>query len=352
MKRLLIVLLVFASFSLYAEPEGLETLRSTYKDQLTKIGDEEMATLATAQAQYIAALSAIEKQFQQAGKLEPLLKATKEKERFSGDRNLQAADVVLDVPEIASLQKQYASAMKSVPLEPAQKRLNLAGFYERSLKKLEADLTIKGDIQGALAVKAERDGLGNKPEIVQAQNVLAEWNTANASSLPKQPAAEEAPVAKPQPVQDDSNVDKTKIETDVKARVKKFVDAIEDQDWDQAMEFVDPEYVERTGKAITSGILKMKYSRARLVGDNPAAKIRCGDVDVNENGKRVRVMLELWANNRAHTLERMTWIRGETEWYLSFGPEDQQMGPVNGLGNRVPREDRDHRKPPGGWRRK
>ena len=323
MKNILLVALVVGmALTLNAEPDGLTTLRTTYSDQLAKIGDEEMASVATAQEQYLAALTALGAQFQQLGKLEPLLKAKKEGERFAATRKVEASDVSSNVPEIATLQKVYMSKIKSAPIGPAQRRLALAGFYERSLQKLEAELTKLNDITGAIDVKKEKDGLAKRPEIVGAKAIVDEATEGAVAKAKKPASAIEVPkVAAPS---SSAFVSKTKIESDVKKRFKGFIDAVEDQDWDDALEFVDPNYLRKTGEQVASSVLKMKFSMARIVGDNPTAKFRVESIEISEEGDELTLTPELWSRNKSHSMEKMTWVSSDGEWYLSFGPNAQQ----------------------------
>ncbi len=348
MKLLILALTFVFAMSSLAVPEGLETLRNTYRDQLAKISDEEMVAMATAQDQYIAALSALEKQFQAAGKLDPLLKTQEEKERFSRERIVSAEHISLDVREISNLQNMFIAATKNAPLGPAQKKLTLAGFYERSLKNLEQDLTKKNDIQGALAVKAEREGLAERPELVAAQAVVAK-----ATKAAPKPAEPETPIVEDVPVVEEvkaatalSVTEKSRIEGAVKRRFNDFVDDVEDQDWDNALEFVEPDYVQKTGEHVAKSVLKMKYGMvARTTADNPRAKLRSKDIDVADSGDEASLVPEVWTGVKGHSLPKMTWVPVDGEWYISMGGNggNQPHGGQLGQGDQWQRPDKRRR---------
>ena len=65
-----------------------------------------------------------------------------------------AAGPAVENPELANIKKQYQADM-----EPARKR------YRARLETLQKDLTRKGDLEGALAVKAELDAFGGGEKV-------------------------------------------------------------------------------------------------------------------------------------------------------------------------------------------
>ena len=171
-------------------------------------------------------------------------------------------------------------------------------------------------------VKKEKDSLAKRPEIVGAKAIVdAATESAAAQQHIKAAAAVDAP--KVEAPSSPAFVSKAKIESDVKKRFKGFIDAVEDQDWNDALEFVDPNYLRKTGEHVASSVLKMKFSMARMVGDDPTAKFRADSIEISEERDEVTLTPELWSRNKSHSMEKMTWVSSDGEWYLSFGPNAQ-----------------------------
>lgn len=315
-----LLMLVLLFVPVYGEVEGLTTLRNTYSEQLNKISDEEMVAVATLQAQYISSLAGLEKEFQGKGRLDPLLKAKEERERFSADKSLDDSMLNSEIPEIAALQRQYLAGIKSLPLEPAQKKLTLAQFYKRSLKNLEAELTRNNDIAGAIEVKKEREGLESRDEIVKSRAIVEKLSKPADNRVPQPVEVADVPAVVEAKADASVNVDKAKIASQVKIRFAKFIEAVSDQDWDGALKFVDPQYLERNGSNVSTDVLRMKFTIPRHITENPSSKVRCGDIEVEESGDQVRLTIEIWANNRSHTLQRMNWQLNQSdgEWYVKL----------------------------------
>jgi hypothetical protein len=312
-------------------------LKATYEKEMQKINDAELSMLVSEQDKYIASLRNLQKQMQQAGKLDPVLTIGKEIDRFAGAKNIEPDNISADIPAMAALQNAYIKGVEKFPLEQARKIVALAQNYEKALAGLQESLTKKNDIQGAIEAKAEKEKLANNDEVMRARALIT-GAESKAESEKQAKTAEK--VAPPQNAGDKGDL---KAGAEAKANVKKkytgsaekrvrqrfddLVKSILKQDFTAATELVNPEFVESAGKDGVRRAFVGIFPFLKLA-DDPHRKLSVGSVKVDDDAGTGTLVPRLWAGNQWHELSANKWIETEGDWYLDLqGSSGEGMSP-------------------------
>ena len=313
----------FAEDSVSAESE-LSRLRSTYEKEIQKINDDEAVALTAAQEKQIAAMKSLQKQMQEAGKLESFIAIGKEVEKFAASRKVSSESMSTDIPEFLQLQNNYLKSLDKLSLDKAGKIMKLVQGYDKSLNTLQASLTKKNDIQGAMSVKNEREALKNRSEVTASSFLLSgsEVKKPEENKQAEKPAQKE--VEKPSggtSVKADSAAKKKYTGSAEKRVRKRYVDLCKEllkQDMAKAVTFIDPAFVEEHGAEVIKMHLKMVFPFLQIA-DDPRRKLSVGSVTVEKDGKKATLIPKLWAGNSWHELQSMNWLETDGDWYVDFG---------------------------------
>lgn len=294
---------------------SLEKLRSTFERECQKISEEEAGVISVAQDLYLKRLEGVESSLQKQGKLEPLLAAKKERERFAAKREIRDENLAKDIPEILAAQNEYLAALKRIPIEPARKLINLAGYYDKSLNDLKTELTKSGNVEAAIEVKKERDGIESRPEVVAARRILAELE---ARKTPEKTTAETT-VKTVADVKTKKPAKKYNIspENQIRKRFESLVDLIQDQKWEETVKMVKPETVTKQGTQLVQLGMKLRFGWFGWT-DNSKTKIQVESVKLAEDEVHAELFPKLFANNESRKIEKLDWEEVDGEWYLNF----------------------------------
>jgi len=321
-----------AADEISGNPE-FQRLRSTYETELQKINDSDLAVLVSEQERYLAALRNLQKQMQQAGKLEPVLAIGNEIDRFAAAKKIEPQHLSRDVSELVPLQNAYIKSVEKYPLEQAKKMVLLSQNYEKALGNLQEVLTKKGDIRGAVEVKTEKEAVGNSPQLMAARALIAETEekaaAAKAATTPDQPAGDAGKGQIKAGTVEKALVKKkytSSPEKRVKQRYDEFVKALLKQDYSAAAEFVDPAFVRIAGQNATRNALMGLFPVVQIA-DNPRVKLAIDSVKLNSDGDKATLVPKIWVNNQWHTLQVNNWIETEGDWYLTVRETGEEMRP-------------------------
>ena len=301
-----------------------DRLRATFQGELQKITDSDLADRLTIQGQYLKNLDRIEKEFQAAGQLEPLLAIRNERTRFEADRDITPTGMAA-IHELKASQATFLRDRDALPLAQARRMVTLALQYDQSLEKLQTTLTKKGEVDAAIDVKKERDGLGYMPAIQNARAVVAEADAKARTEKPvmkPQTPMRPAP-ATPQPVKAAEKTLKKysgKPEFYIRARFEKFCDTLLDQDWDKATAFADPVFIKRRGVDGVIMRLRLLFPFLQAIARLPQVKIKGGDVKFDPSGKAAMLTPKIWQNNQWRELPSQRWVEVDGDWYIEIEP--------------------------------
>ncbi len=189
----LAALAVFGAVCGYAQ--DLKTYRGIYEKSLAGFVTEQKTQARALSDKYLATLDLLQKKAQQAGNLDFLLTVTEEMGRVTKGEPLADKDELgAKFAELKAVRVQYEAAARLADGATARKIGDLTQRYEKLLAGLQADLTRKGQLDGATAVKAEREGLeAARSEVAWAKALLT--GTATAGALAPAPASGVKPEA-------------------------------------------------------------------------------------------------------------------------------------------------------------
>lgn len=299
----------------------LDRQRATFQVELQKINDADLADRLTIQNQYLKTLERVEKQFQAAGQLEPLLAVRNEHTRFEAERDIIPSDMSA-IPELKACQATFLQDRDALPIAHARRMVILAQQYDQSLGKLQAALTKKAEVEAAIEVKRERDSIANTPAIRDARAAVEEADAKAKADKPVPKLSPAPPAATPSPLRIEKKPPKYsgKPEFYIRARFEKLCDILLDHDWERATTFVNPVFIKRRG--IDGVIMQMRRIFPFLQGlaNLPRGKIKGGDVKLDSSGKTAMLTPKVWFNDRWHELPNHRWTEVDGEWYLEIEP--------------------------------
>ncbi|MBN1670928.1 MAG: FHA domain-containing protein [Kiritimatiellae bacterium] len=152
-------------FGTGTRPEELEKLAKTYQDRVAAIEQEYADTIEKLFTEYGAYLEKLKQEVMSRGDLEGTLSVKEEKEAFDaapdkGQYFQQQYYARPNSPPNLTRARQYCTGQmgKAHTIKEGKLKNEQAG-YAQSLLDLQKRLTMSGDLDGALAVKAEREQL-------------------------------------------------------------------------------------------------------------------------------------------------------------------------------------------------
>ena len=298
-----------------ADTTELARLEETYARELKRIQSEMEALTARVQEQYIKALDAIARDFQARGNLDALLSVTEERKRYAETRVLNGENVSREVPELADRQNACLSDLRAVPMEEARRVISLVQLYDRSLGALQEKQTKEGRLQDAVKVRDARESLEGRAEVTSARFVLADAEAAQESeSTTAEPLPEPAaPVAQSPAERKFDESDENRI----RKRFQMLCDSMLDQDWEEATELVDPQFVEERGKALVHAHFSFALPFLRVT-EQPQVKLGIEDVSVDDDGTHAVLIPKVWINSRWREQTATSWILVNGDWYLNM----------------------------------
>jgi hypothetical protein len=158
--------------------KDMTQLQADYESVLKKLDGEQAKALTNLTARYTNALAMLETKASESDDRRSFLLIRKARDMFKLDKCLRESHITSDIPELTKLQKDYLRAFSQCPLAKANGVLGLARQLDRSMEKLQQDLTKKGDTDAATQVKAFRESLKSRPEIVQADAIVTRGGAA------------------------------------------------------------------------------------------------------------------------------------------------------------------------------
>jgi hypothetical protein len=355
---------ILATGSGRAANEEFDRLEATYRQEIERIHKAREDSLARRQQALIDALAALEQKLQGEGNLEGLLRVRKERERFEEERVLTDAHVAADLTPLGELQVGYLQDLEQMPIEEAQQVLRLAQQYDHHLAKLQADLTRQDRLEEAILIKKERESLEMRPEVSAARFTLADAEARAPRPSPAAPEPEptEPPAGHGPPgaaEEPDIATDPKKVGVPVagapkykgstknyiKRRFEDLTEEVLDQDWDAAMEYLDPRFVASRGRQTAEARLRMAFFFLAPTQDR-RVELRVDEVRVDDDDLRASVIPQIVVNNQRRTLQGIDWLQVDGDWFVDMPlgelPRAEQKRPVP-----VPRKVA----PKSGWRR-
>jgi len=242
MKTTCLLLLAFAfSLTVPATAQGptLSQLQETFQKQSKRIADELKVKQLADGERYLAKLATIQTGYQVAGLFDPMQAVKKERERWTKEFKLEAADVVDAPAELKALQKQFLDALAAQEVESSRKFLSLAGQYNKLLLLQRESLTKAGNLNQAGIANKEIKSLTTNPDLLKAKDQVAKANSDAAAT-----AAATKPAAAASTSRSFREVDDVRLQK----RYREFWDALANQQKDKVLTYVDPEHVKAVGE--------------------------------------------------------------------------------------------------------
>lgn len=306
-----------------ARTVSLDQLRASYESDLTRTTDDDLKSRLTLQEQYGRSLEALEKKFQDAGKLEPLLAVRNERQRFDRQKTVTATDIVQDPPELGTCQSSFVKETHNIALRVSRRIVASAQQYDRSLNALQETLTRNGDVEAAIAVKKERDAIAMRPSVQEARAIVTSADT-KVVPAEKSRGDEASPVvAETTPAKKPAQSAKKftgKPEHYIGKRYEKLCDAIVAQKWEKALEYVDPEYIKKRGQDAVLWRLKLLAPILNVIESQPNARLDAGTVKIDASKTAATVTPRIWANNKWTDIAPCRWVAVDGDWYIEIEP--------------------------------
>jgi len=133
----------------------LEALKNIYDTEVKKVHEQYRSGRLTLPQEHIKSLRDLEQTFQRSGDLKSLLAVREERTRFMRDPKPESIKVASAPAQLGVLQKKFIVAFTELKKNRDFRLTDLSEKYTRRLEQLQRELTIRGNIEEALAVMKE-----------------------------------------------------------------------------------------------------------------------------------------------------------------------------------------------------
>ena len=148
--------------------------RARYEEALMDARAEGEAQVLGAIQEYPRSLQAVQLALQGGGDLDAVLAVKQEAERFSRSRQVSEGELVAAPRELRAAQEQYLAKLRQIGMNGHKRIVLVSRDYINALLPEQKRLTVKGDINGAVAVQAEIERVKQSPAYAEASGRLAE----------------------------------------------------------------------------------------------------------------------------------------------------------------------------------
>jgi len=200
MKRLSAVCIPLALLAVahaVGQTKTLASMKAVYEKSIKRIETEHAEKRAAWPAEYIKALRALRTRMQKAGDLDGWELVGSEIGRFGQRKTIAGSDIVRSSPALSAIQAKYGKLASILDEKKSAEILNLTELYLGHLKKLQSDLTKKGDMAEALSVKAEAERVRRSGPVSEAAFAMAEREVKAMRAEESSRAAEPTPSVAP-----------------------------------------------------------------------------------------------------------------------------------------------------------
>jgi len=297
----------------------LEQFKEVRAAEQEKIEAARRDSAADLHERYSEALSILARRKQASGELEPLLAVRQEIERYAKRLLVNVEDLSADVPELKALQTSYLHRLAGNSVTYWESVLALATRSEDWLARLQTVLTQKGDVNGALAAKAEREATGERKKVAETHLLVARRELTRFDPSPEPAPAETARVPGQTPRTGLLHRPGPRFEADeknvIRRRYREFSDLILKDDWDAVVQYVEPATAEKRGTDTLKFQLRFIGGFLRL---ERGAGIRERGTDVTLHGATSATLIPRVRGRRGTTREGrpVRWIKVDDTWYV------------------------------------
>lgn len=158
--------------------ESLASLKQDYTNQVAAIHAAWAQAGASCTNGYVAALARLADKSQKKGDFQALLSVNEEKARFLDKKSLPDSSTISSDTELDALKAKTVADHVEIDSTRLRKLVALADRYAATLDKMKKRLTVSGNIDSALLVKAELDRLSSDPELLEARNSVIQAESA------------------------------------------------------------------------------------------------------------------------------------------------------------------------------
>ena len=135
----------------------IASLQAVYKTATERFDVERDKALAALEASYTAALERLQTERSSAGDLDGAVAVKAERERILAHTETAVNDIKAMSPAMRRLRDKYDSTAKSIAEDHTRRMTPAARKYYNDLEALQVAITKRGDVDGALLVKVERE---------------------------------------------------------------------------------------------------------------------------------------------------------------------------------------------------
>jgi len=136
---------------------ALDALRKPYDAALASLVAEREKSLAGVDGWYLPNLEKLQDQIAKTGDLDGAVAVKNERSRIAAHEASSAEQIQAMPPSLRTLRGQYDAFLKKVADQIDRRKADEARKYITALEGLQKHITMTGDIEQALSVKAEKD---------------------------------------------------------------------------------------------------------------------------------------------------------------------------------------------------
>jgi|GEM_PF-1905152 len=245
MKTTILLLLTAVLFAAVptatAQGPTLGQLQETFQKQSKRISDELKVKTLGSGDRYLERLATIQTGYQVAGQFDPMQAVKKESDRWKKELKLEPADVVAQPAELKAVQQQFIESLRTLEVESARKRLNLASQYNKLLLVQRESLTKAGKVEEATVADREIKALKVNPAVAKAKQIVDQSAARTAAAAATTATADPAAAA--------SRSFREGDEVRLQKRYRELWDALGKQDPKTTMTLIDPLHLKKVGEA-------------------------------------------------------------------------------------------------------
>jgi len=242
MNKTTLLLFAFAvSLALPVAAQGptLTQLQQTFQKQSKRIADELKVKRLASGERYLEKLTAVQTGYQVAGQFDPMQAVKKERERWTKEFTLTAADVVAQPAELRALQNQFLGSLATQEVESSRRLLSLASQYNKLLLGQRESHTKAGSLDQATLANNEIKALSTNPDILKAKRLVATANSDAAAAATAAAAPATGSTSRSFREGDDVRLQK---------RYRELWNALATEQPRKVLALIDPEHVKSVGE--------------------------------------------------------------------------------------------------------
>ena len=177
------IIIVVVALADLASANNLDALKATYESRLNDLAQAHDKRMAELGEQYVLSLDKLLAEAKKAGNLDLTVELLNELKHFQQENTVPS--ISPDHAALQAAQLTYRERASTLEFNNAKSIVALTSKYDQALEKLQKGLVTTSDLDGARAVKQERNRVAESPRVASSREILARRLPKQGGSAPQ-----------------------------------------------------------------------------------------------------------------------------------------------------------------------